>query len=398
MTTEHEGLVQRVRPWFDADPDIRSTTDGEITVVGDRPVVIGVAEGNGDLLLTHQVVEPDASADRVDGIVAALAEPVPGVVTGVRFEEGVMIATLTARIVPDRLSRHSVLGAVYAIAGLAEAELTPSATPMAAGAAAVAIPEAGASPFAPPVSPFDTDALDPNATQVMDPPVDPESEAERTRVLERVWAPTHAVPRGGLPAWPRPDGRTPADVHLEPRVELVVAETRGDWARVAGENGWSGWVDNRRLVMLDRRDAAPTAAKEPGKKTPSALRRFVLPLLGILSIGAAVALPWLRIGGGDVDAFHIPLAFLWDLAAAAQPAIAWVLLGAAALAGGLIALPRAGLAYIPLGLAILAIPIFFVSQVFQRIGGSVSDTISQVGLGPTAALLAGVFLLASTRR
>jgi hypothetical protein len=400
VTTEDEGVLRRVRPWFDADPDVRSTTDREITVVGDRPVGIELADSDGDLVLTHRVIEPDAPADRVDGIVAALADPVPGVAADVRFEDGVMTAVLTARIAANRLSKHSVLGGAYAIAGLAETALAPSPTLPADESPAVAVPEAGASPFAPPLSPFDGDAPDPDATQVMDVAIEPEAEpeAELTRVLERVWTPTRAVPRGGLPAWPRPDGRTPADVHLEARVELVVAETRGDWARVVGENGWSGWVDNRRLEILDRRDTDPAASKKPDAKGPSTLRRFVMPLLGILALGTAVALPWLRDAGGDLDAFQIPFAFLWNTSAATQPAIAWILLGAAALAAGLIALPRAGLAYIPLGLAVLAIPIFFVSQVYRGLGGSVSDTLSLVGFGPTAALLAGIFLLASARR
>jgi hypothetical protein len=157
-------------------------------------------------------------------------------------------------------------------------------------------------------------------------------------------------------------------------------------------------VDNRRLEVLDRGDTTPAASKDSDHKTPSTLRRFVLPLLGILSIGAAVALSWLRGGGGDLGAFQISFAFLWDTAAATEPAIAWILLGAAALAAALMALPRAGLAYIPLGLAMLAIPIFFVTRVYQGIGGSFSDTIPLIGLGPTAALLAGVFLLASARR
>ncbi|HUG75360.1 MAG TPA: hypothetical protein VMM81_06790, partial [Acidimicrobiia bacterium] len=128
MTTEHEGVLDRIRPWFDADTDVRSTADGEITVVGDRPIGIEVADRNGDLVLTHRVIEPDAPADRVDGIVAALADTVPGVATDVRFEDGVMTTTLTARIAADRLSKHSVLGAAYAIAGLAETALAPAPT------------------------------------------------------------------------------------------------------------------------------------------------------------------------------------------------------------------------------------------------------------------------------
>lgn len=396
-------MLARAREWFAAAGDIRSTADDEITVIGDRPVGIDLTDEGGDLVLTHRTIEPDAPAERVDGVVSALADAVPGVAGDVRFEEGTMTATLTARIVADRISKHTILGAAYAIAGLAETALAPA--PESSTPPTVGIPDPGASPFAPPMSPFDADTLDPDATQVMEPPVfenEPEPgaepEAERTRILERVWAPTHAVPRGGLPAWPRPDGRTPADVHLEPRVELVIAETRGDWARVVGENGWSGWVDNRRLVMLDRRDTPPAPSATTDRRGPSVLRRFVLPLLGVLSVGASVALPWLRGGEGDFDAFEIPLAFLWDTTAASQPAIGWVLLGAAALAAALMTLPRAGLAYIPLGLAVLAVPIFFASQVYRAFGGNLSDTMSLLGLGPSAALLAGVFLLASARR
>jgi hypothetical protein len=37
-------------------------------------------------------------------------------------------------------------------------------------------------------------------------------------------------------------------VNLGGRLELVVIERAGDWARVGASNGWSGWVDGRRLV------------------------------------------------------------------------------------------------------------------------------------------------------
>jgi hypothetical protein len=37
-------------------------------------------------------------------------------------------------------------------------------------------------------------------------------------------------------------------VSLGGRLELVVVERAGDWARVVAVNGWSGWVDGRRLV------------------------------------------------------------------------------------------------------------------------------------------------------
>jgi protease PrsW len=62
------------------------------------------------------------------------------------------------------------------------------------------------------------------------------------------WRPTHRVPDGGMAAWAAPDpGRAPM-VSLAGRLELVIVERAGDWARVAAVNGWTGWVDGRRLV------------------------------------------------------------------------------------------------------------------------------------------------------
>jgi hypothetical protein len=61
------------------------------------------------------------------------------------------------------------------------------------------------------------------------------------------WAPTHVVPAGGLPAWATPDPSAPQAAKLEAGVELQVTEQRGDWAHVVATNGWSGWVDARRL-------------------------------------------------------------------------------------------------------------------------------------------------------
>jgi hypothetical protein len=35
---------------------------------------------------------------------------------------------------------------------------------------------------------------------------------------------------------------------LSERVELVVVARAGAWAQVRGVNGWTGWVDGRRIV------------------------------------------------------------------------------------------------------------------------------------------------------
>lgn len=62
------------------------------------------------------------------------------------------------------------------------------------------------------------------------------------------WQPTHRVPDEGMAAWAAPDPTRAPMVSLGGRLDLVVVEVAGDWARVVAVNGWSGWVDGRRLV------------------------------------------------------------------------------------------------------------------------------------------------------
>jgi SH3-like domain-containing protein len=53
-----------------------------------------------------------------------------------------------------------------------------------------------------------------------------------------------------MPAWPAPDPAQTVAATLSPGLEVEVAERAGDWARVVAVNGWTGWVDARRLVSL----------------------------------------------------------------------------------------------------------------------------------------------------
>jgi protease PrsW len=64
------------------------------------------------------------------------------------------------------------------------------------------------------------------------------------------WAPTHRVPDGGLPAWGFPDPSLPPVAMLPAWLDLRSIEQAGDWTRVAASNGWTGWVDGRRLITL----------------------------------------------------------------------------------------------------------------------------------------------------
>jgi RsiW-degrading membrane proteinase PrsW (M82 family) len=61
------------------------------------------------------------------------------------------------------------------------------------------------------------------------------------------WVPTHLVPPEGLQSWDQPDPSRPM-TPLAGGLELRVVQRVGDWAQVAASNGWTGWVDARRLV------------------------------------------------------------------------------------------------------------------------------------------------------
>lgn len=62
------------------------------------------------------------------------------------------------------------------------------------------------------------------------------------------WFPTHVIPDGGLPAWETPDGSAEPASQVDAGLEVQLVEQRGDWAQVSFSNGWTGWVDARRLI------------------------------------------------------------------------------------------------------------------------------------------------------
>ncbi|MFH8498510.1 hypothetical protein [Streptomyces coeruleorubidus] len=71
--------------------------------------------------------------------------------------------------------------------------------------------------------------------------------------------PTHVVPQNGMPAWEAPDPSRPT-VDLDPLLPVQLLERQGDWGHVLCFNGWSAWVDGRRLVTVPQ---DPPAADGP---------------------------------------------------------------------------------------------------------------------------------------
>lgn len=93
------------------------------------------------------------------------------------------------------------------------------------------------------------------------------------------FAPTHRVGTLGQGTWPAPDGNTAPGPPLAPSLEVQVAETSGEWARIVCSNGWSAWVDGRLLVPIAESDqpSGPPVAPAIGQTPDSGADTWVAP-------------------------------------------------------------------------------------------------------------------------
>lgn len=153
------------------------------------------------------------------------------------------------------------------------------------------------------------------------------------------WKPSHRVPSAGLPAWERPDPHATSVASLEGGLGVAVLEQRADgWARVSCENGWSCWVDGRRLATAATLTTGPAAAGGTDRARQQAARPTTgagvwQPAAGPWALGGAALallggfLPWLTGGGQSVSAWKIPVAVLIDKTSTSRdPKIGWLLL------------------------------------------------------------------------
>jgi hypothetical protein len=83
---------------------------------------------------------------------------------------------------------------------------------------------------------------------------------------------THVIPTEGLPAWAAPDGSVAPAATLDPGLDVMLLETRSDWAHIRCSNGWEAWVDHRRLTpspLPPRAASAPvTPPAQPAPPPP----------------------------------------------------------------------------------------------------------------------------------
>jgi RsiW-degrading membrane proteinase PrsW (M82 family) len=73
------------------------------------------------------------------------------------------------------------------------------------------------------------------------------SQLEAPQAASMLFAPTHSAPAQGLASWQIPDPAGPQTL-LAGNLDLEIVARVADWAQVRASNGWTGWVDGRRLV------------------------------------------------------------------------------------------------------------------------------------------------------
>jgi hypothetical protein len=370
--------LDKVAGWAQAEPGVSISADGSLVVAGGTPLALTVTADDERVQLTHRHLESLADQSRVESVRRNL----PGrgsAVTGVVTSAGTtMEAILTATIYIDGLTRQGFVAAFNELVSAADRAF--GTVPSAASASTPAAPVAAVTtPESAPAAATVTAEVEPATPVVV-------ADTAPTMILTQVWVPTHRVPEGGMRAWPKPDPAVEPIATLQARVELSIAESKGDWARVVGSNGWTGWVDARRLL--------PMAAARPQAAAASSGGGFPVGALGAVALIAAAFLPWFKTGAFEADSFDIALPFLWDLAATGEPALGYGIAGLGVL--GLLALFVKG---VPdavrrlAGIAGMAASAVFAYQVHRGLDGTVSDTMDVLGYGVYVALAGALVLL-----
>ncbi len=344
-------LLARVTGWVENDPDLSIDEDGNLIVAGDPATTIEVTETTEGLVFTHL------------GTGGGML-PARGSRVRVHHGDNGTVA-LSVTVYEDGFSRQAFADAIGALVAAVHAAGGPAT-------AQTSAPPATAKKAVP--------------------------EPEPTREMPAAWVPTHAVPAGGTRAWAGPDPGPDPIATLEPRVRLAIAEQRGDWARVVGSNGWTGWVDARVLEPLTG-ETPPAAAATGGPAVPLKIR--TLPAVGAVAILISAFLPW----AGVAKPIDIPAQILWDpdraFGGGASFDLIWLIIGLAVLAA-LIAVTRAQppLAVL-VGLAAIAVAGLFAFQIYQAIsdgGGGFSEFKDVMKLTPLLTVAGGALLIAGASK
>ena len=370
-------ILSRIAGWCDAENDLE--IEGQtITVGGDLPLEISVDLSDEAVTLTHLHTPGDTPEGFSEHAAALLGNR--GTMTDgevLTADAGTTVA-LRYPVYLDGLNRQTFLLAVREIAGTVDSLTEIGGA--AAGVEAVTdeAPVTDAEPEAPATEPEVEAVEDTTETVVIDP-----------TPHTAPWAPTHTVPAGGISAWTEPDPALAPVATLAERVELRIDEQRGAWARVTGSNGWTGWVDARKLRALPA--AAATSAGMPATAAVAAAGTAgggvlggmlikPLALVGGLMMVIGAVLKWVT-APFEVNGWDVGAGWLWR-GSLAQPRLGLVLtvLGIAAI--GLAFMPKiqqAALAAV--GLIAVIVTALFAYQVVDVLASGQWEVLWDGGIG-----------------
>ena len=231
---------------------------------------------------------------------------------------------------------------------------------------------------------------------------------------------THVAPDGGLRAWTAPDPTQQPVTTIQARVEMQVLELLGEWAHIQCNNGWSAWVDARKLQTKHAPVAPPAAAQPAVAARPAVsvsvhatgLAAFLarpvmtvgdksLVVQDLIPAGGIIVgtlLSWLRLKGlSTSNSFDLPLLFLLDFKTKSRALkLGWLLLLAAV---ATVAPLEKRFHQIALGVVTGACVVYVIQlqRLVSSAGGGVSIT-DVLGIGPIVTLAAaGVGLYWSMR-
>ncbi len=364
--------LEKVADWLKDESGFTIDESGAVVIDGDPPLELRLSADDGRVVITHVTTEEGAGAARADAVIAAFPDRGTTMHAAAAVDRAGVVITVTNHVYVDGLSRQSFMTALNELVTavdtigqetVAETRVHESATT--------------------------------GATETPKTDTPPETTAEIAAAPTSGWTPTHRVPSAGMRAWAEPDPSQQPVTRLEPGVELIVAEQRGDWARVVGSNDWTGWIDARRLQEIGAASASSSTVNLGG------IDLRPLPLIGAAALLLSAFLPWVS-GFASINSLDVALAFLWDLNASGSPYLGWVIIGIAVIALALAVMKKPNPSLLRLmGFLAVAITGAFLFQMYRGItdsGGAFGDVFDFLGIAPWVSLGAGMVLIAGSRK
>ena len=365
--------LEKVTDWLKGESGLTIDESGAVVIDGDPPLELGLSADDGRVVITHVTTEEGAGAARADAVIAAFPDRGTTMHAAAAVDRAGVVITVTNHVYIDGLSRQTFMTAlnelVAAVDTIGQTTVTETRVH----------------------EPVTTGAAENPKTDTAPETTTPTATAPTTG-----WNPTHRVPSAGMRAWAEPDPSQQPVTRLEPGVELVVAEQRGDWARVVGSNDWTGWIDARQLQEIGATPATTSATVNLG-----GIELRPLPLVGAAALLLAAFLPWVS-GFTSVNSLDVALSFLWDLNAAGSPYLGWLIIGIAVIALALAVMKKPNPSLLRLmGFLAVAVTGAFLVQMYRGItdsGGTFGDVFDFLGIAPWVSLGAGVVLIAGSKK